>query len=840
MEIPHKSAILLHKLTEAGCGPIRRQGNEFRCRCPAHDDRGPSLYVGVGTGAVLLRCLAGCPLEDICNRLDHAVADLFYPDDEPLVEPDCDGAIEIEPCAGDVGTASSAAASAGAAGLRSAIYSQLLGDLELCMAHFDALRRRGLSADEIGRRGYRTIDAGRIRRSIDQILGRHPRETVLGVPGFSEREGRVLFSVTRGFLIPVRDLTGSIVALKVRHDQDYSGPKYTWASGRGASCGNVVHIPLGVESPQPLVRLTEGELKADVATALSGVPTISAPGVGTWALAVPVLRAMGARAVRLAFDRDGKPGTLAATEKALFGLTRDGFVVELEWWDGNAGKGIDDALAAEARVETVTGLAAAVRVRDALSPPAPADEDSPEPEPEPFPVDVFPPALAAFCREVAEATATPPDFAGLVMLVTSGAAIGNSRAVCLKENVWYESPRFYGATVGDPASGKTPAMDAVVKPYQALQLRLLRDYKLARAHYDRARNDYEAALKENRAGPPEDIRSLPSVPDEPTRPERFVVMDATVESLAPLLEENPRGLLMPQDEGVAWVRGMGQYKGGRGNDRQFWLSNWSGKSHMVDRKSQGMMPISIPRPFVNVVCGIPPDMLSELADCQGRNDGFLHRVLFVFPRAASGTAWTEVTVTDPAKRAWETTLAGLRLLAMTELDDGVPGYQVVRFSPEAKECWVAWWDVHAAEIRGPELPVELIGPWGKLKAYAARLALVLHYLWLVQAGGDETDLGAVSVERAVRLFDYFKMHLRLVYGRLRQTSDDSHMLELLDWIRRRGGQCTPRDLANSKKVTPTDRAKKLLRELEERGYGRVEWREASNKKKVQWFVLDPT
>src|SRR5262249_52450211 len=145
---------------------------------------------------------------------------------------------------------------------------------------------------------------------------------------------------------------------------------------------------------------------------------------------------------------------------------------------------------------------------------------------------------------------------------------------------------------------------------------------------------------------------LPPVPDEPDLPERFVTVDATVESLAPLLEANPRGLLMPQDEGVGWVRGMGQYKGGRGNDRQLWLSNWSGKSHMVDRKGQGLVPISIPRPFVNVICGIQPDMLSELADHQGRKEGFFDRILFVLPPASSGADWTEGTVSPASKTAW--------------------------------------------------------------------------------------------------------------------------------------------------------------------------------------------
>src|SRR5262249_34851814 len=162
--------------------------------------------------------------------------------------------------------------------------------------------------------------------------------------------------------------------------------------------------------------------------------------------------------------------------------------------------------------------------------------------------------------------------------------------------------RIYGANVGDPATGKTPAMDAVVKPYQALQFRLLNEYKRHKAEYDAAVAQREQGAKDSRSLPEDEREPLPPPPKEPEPPERFVAIDATIESLAPLLEKNPRGLLMPHDEGVGWVRGMGQYKGGRGNDRQFWLSTWSGKSHLVDRKSQGVVPISIPRPFINVIC----------------------------------------------------------------------------------------------------------------------------------------------------------------------------------------------------------------------------------------------
>jgi hypothetical protein len=855
--IPYKLATLLNKVKASGFGPIRKENGEFRCRCPAHDDSGPSLYIRLAEDRLLVRCNGGCTLDEVCDRLDHAVADLFLGEDEPWVDADDVDGVTGAPDAADgahdgVAGAQGAAAQPGSSaltaaappaadkGLRQAVYAGLLDQLELSTAHFENLRQRGLTADEIARRGYRTADAARLRKAVDALLAEHGAERLLTVPGFAEKDERVFFAASKGMLIPARDLAGGITALKVRHDTASHGGKYSWASTRSASCGNVVHVPLGVAVPSEAVRLTEGELKADLATTRSKIPTISAPGVGNWHLAVPVLKALGARKVLLAMDQDGKPGTLATVEKALFGLTRAGYLVELEWWDGTSAKGIDDLLAAGGQPEVVTGLAAAVRVQAALEAPAPEGQDAEEPEPAPFPVDVLPPALAAYCREVAAATGTPPDFAGQTMLVTAGAAIGNSRAVEVREHIWYEGPRIYAANVGDPASGKTPAMDTVVKPYQALQLRLLKEYKDARAEYEQARAEYEQAVKENRALPEEQRQPLPPRPTEPPRPERFVAVDATVESLGPLLEENPRGLLMPQDEGVAWVRGMGQYKGGRGNDRQFWLSAWSGKSHMVDRVSLALVPISIPRPFINVICGLPPDMLSELADCQGRNDGFLHRILFAIPRCAGAADWEESTVSLASKQAWEQTLTSLRKLAMQELDDGVLGYKVVRFAQAAKEAWAAWWNAHAAEIRSPDLPGQLIGPWGKLRSYAARLALLLHYVWLVQTDQDEQDVEADSVERAVGLVNYYKSHLLLVYARLRQTPEDKELFQFIDWVRRRGGQCTVRQAVRAKKVASSEKAKKLFKELEERGYGRLEWREGANGRKVLWFVFDPS
>ena len=180
---------------------------------------------------------------------------------------------------------------------------------------------------------------------------------------------------------------------------------------------------------------------------------------------------------------------------------------------------------------------------------------------------MFPPAVAGFCGEVARATSTPADFAGVAILGTAASVIGNARKIELKSNAWYESARFYLAAVGDPAAGKTPAIELVVGPYISIQQAEIARYKADKAAHDLAVQAYERAAKAARNVPGGTLPPPP--PPEPPLPERLVVMDITVEGLAPILEQADRGLLMVQDELAGWVGGMNQYKGGKGNDRQF-------------------------------------------------------------------------------------------------------------------------------------------------------------------------------------------------------------------------------------------------------------------------------
>lgn len=68
---------VIQALYQAGYNP-QQSGDRWNARCPAHDDHKPSLSVSIGNdNRVLLRCFAGCRVDDIVQKLGLTVADLF-------------------------------------------------------------------------------------------------------------------------------------------------------------------------------------------------------------------------------------------------------------------------------------------------------------------------------------------------------------------------------------------------------------------------------------------------------------------------------------------------------------------------------------------------------------------------------------------------------------------------------------------------------------------------------------------------------------------------------------------------------------------------------------------
>jgi hypothetical protein len=438
----------------------------------------------------------------------------------------------------------------------------------------------------------------------------------------------------------------------------------------------------------------------------------------------------------------------------------------------------------------------------------------------PFPVEVFPAALQAYCREVADAMLAPVDFVGASMLTVAGAAIGQSFNIGVKRN-WKEPPLLFMILVAPPGKTKSPVIREVVGPLTKADDRLREESTDARVQWDETKNYVKkrpaAQTDESETSSDEVLPGPPIAHREPAQ-RRAIVKDITRESLVIILADNPRGVLCDPDEASGWVASFNEYKGKGGADRQFWLSIWSCTSVSVDRKG-GREARHVTTPFVAVLGGLPPDMLNSLKDERGRDDGFIDRVLFVYPEKFPSQHWNEVEISDQATLDWSGAIDALLQMPMRTEDDLQCPHRV-EFTSDAKAIWMKWWDSHADETEGTEFSGRLGGAWSKLRAHAARFALILSRLrwscdphrisatmmepdeplemtvarehapadvWESQFGiHGQSEVSADDVVGAIKLVDYFKSHLFRVSYQMVSGIGNPDAQDILDWIKSKG------------------------------------------------------
>lgn len=242
--------------------------------------------------------------------------------------------------------------------VRDKVYRALLAELSLSDAHRANLRARGLSDDDIEAGLYRSLPRdGRpaLAQKLALRVSQGDLPPLAGVPGFYMVSGELSYANLAGsvgMLIPVKNCDGLIIGLMVRCDDDSSrGGKYKWVSSAGkfAGCspGAPAHIA-GAELVDDVAIVTEGSLKADIASRFLGVPVIGVSGVGNWRPALDAVKQLDVKYVKVAFDMDkiSNPAVKHHLDDMIAGLLAAKFVVyELNW--PPEFKGIDDYLAAK-------------------------------------------------------------------------------------------------------------------------------------------------------------------------------------------------------------------------------------------------------------------------------------------------------------------------------------------------------------------------------------------------------------------------------------------------------------------------------------------------------------
>lgn len=440
-----------------------------------------------------------------------------------------------------------------------------------------------------------------------------------------------------------------------------------------------------------------------------------------------------------------------------------------------------------------------------------------KPVPGEFPVAAYPVVVQQFVLQAADSISCPIDFVAAPILAVASIAIGMSRSIVVKKD-FLQSPSVYMVVVGEPGSAKTPALDLVVKPIQKIQEQLASDF-------GRDKDSYETELTRWEHDRKQVARSGGSLGSKPIPPvfKRTYTTDCTVESLAPILADNVRGMGLVMDELTALVMGMNQYKaGGKGNDRQFYLKTWNNQNIVVDRRGNiDKVPTIVNRPFLTVIGGIQPDMLNSLIDEKRREDGFTHRLLYAYPERMPMAPWQETTIADDVLDQWRQIVHNLFAVQMRQRDDGSLRPYYCKMNKDAREGWRYYHNRHIDETKHKDFEYVLLGPWSKFINYAARFALIVHCLRVACGDilGDEVD--DTDIVAGWSLVDYFKSHARKVYQVIHKKADDRQAEIAYEWIMKHGGECSVRDIQRHGVcgVQKSSEAHKLLTLLKDSSMG---------------------
>jgi hypothetical protein len=111
----------------------------------------------------------------------------------------------------------------------------------------------------------------------------------------------------------------------------------------------------------------------------------------------------------------------------------------------------------------------------------------------------------------------------------------------------------------------------------------------------------------------------------------------------------------------------------------------------------------------------------------------------------------------------------------------------VNLARAARDEWESYTAALAGRINAADFPPHLAGVAGKLKGYAARLALVSMLLRAgFEPGADVEDLSAADMRAGAALALYFLGHAERVYHAMGRDRRTILAAKVLDWIKARG------------------------------------------------------
>jgi hypothetical protein len=357
-----------------------------------------------------------------------------------------------------------------------------------------------------------------------------------------------------------------------------------------------------------------------------------------------------------------------------------------------------------------------------------------------FPIDIFPKPIQNYIMECNTKLDSNIDYMGCSLLWLISVCIGNSIEMEVKRG-WNENVSLWISLVGKAGIGKTPSINNIIFPLLKINQREIKKYyKLLEVweHYN--------SLS------PKDKKEFPFV-EKPIKGQ-FIANDITLEALVDLHQESDNAVGVFKDELAGWLKDMNKYRAG--SDLEFWLSVWSGKSVNLNRLTRKGSYVD--KPFIPVLGGIQPNILSHFYTEENKDNGFMDRMLLSFPDSKIEVYNENELSYDVLDWYKENIIAffdKLKYVIQRDNDNNIIP-MTAKFSENAKKEWVRIFNEITSYQNSDDENEYLKSMYPKQKSYIPRFAILIHaFDENFSAGGNVLEVSKESVLKAEKLSKYF-------------------------------------------------------------------------------------
>lgn len=341
-----------------------------------------------------------------------------------------------------------------------------------------------------------------------------------------------------------------------------------------------------------------------------------------------------------------------------------------------------------------------------------------------FPINLFPQEVQAIIDSAHQTLGFHQDYISGALLVAFSAAIGKTHALEVKET-WTETSSIFLLLVGPPGVNKSAPLSFALKPLEDVTERAMLD-----KHTEGIR------------APTFEYMFSPSISTEVSA--QIVLGNTTPEAIFQIMSESNIRQLLYADEAASIFRNFGRYS--KGSDSEYFLSFWSGKTVIVNRKTQA--PIIIRDSFLTLTGTIQPDVLKDLFK-KGIDDGFQDRILFVNPDSVTRRGLSQAKLDSLIVPRYRSIIDKLLEFEMFQNRPNL-----LHYTPDANNAAIEW-SANNAKLINEEMDQRKQGLRSKMEIYLHRFALINQLIYSVTDGESKTQVGLRAFHAAKDLAEYF-------------------------------------------------------------------------------------